>query len=162
VLRFVVVVAVLAAAAATTSAAATRASCSAATARAAIAQTKPRLALLGPKVLIEPRQADKVLCFDVTRDARVDMAVSVFSGGTAGDVGWLLFVPDGARWRLAGKGTGYKLGLNRVGSRIEVVQPVYRAKDPNCCPSGGFDRTQYRWDGRRLVVARSWHTKTFH
>src|ERR1700750_3077724 len=106
------------------------AACSRAAARAAIAQTKPRLALIADKVLITPHQADAVLCFDVTGDGRNDLAVSLFSGGTAGDVGWLVFVPEGARWRLAGSGSGYKLRLLRAGSRLEVVQPVYRKKDP--------------------------------
>jgi hypothetical protein len=137
------------------------AACSTAAARTAIAQTKPRLALVADKVLITPDQTDAVLCFDLTADGRTDMAVSLFSGGTAGDVGWLVFVPDGARWRLTGSGSGYKLRLLRRGSRLEVVQPVYRKQDPNCCPSGGFDRTLYRWSGTRLVVARVWHTKTF-
>jgi hypothetical protein len=36
-----------------------------------------------------------------------------------------------------------------------------RAHDPNCCPTGGFDRTSYRFDGHRLVVTRRWHTRTF-
>jgi hypothetical protein len=135
--------------------------CSSAAARAAIAAAKPRLALIGDKVLIAPGMADKVLCFDVTGDGRADMTVSLFSGGTAGDVGWLFFVPRGAGWRLAGSGTGYKMGLFRSGSRLLAVQPVYRKNDPNCCPTGGFDRTLYRWNGTRLVVARSWHTKTF-
>jgi hypothetical protein len=142
-------------------AAASPAACSPAAARTAIAQTKPKLALVADRVLITPDQADGVLCFDLTADGRNDMALSLFSGGTAGDVGWLVFVPDGARWRLAASGSGYKLGLRRLGSGLEVVQPVYRKKDPNCCPSGGFDRALYRWNGRRLVVARTWHTKTF-
>ncbi|HEY1369208.1 MAG TPA: hypothetical protein VGF23_18935 [Gaiellaceae bacterium] len=135
------------------------AACSPAAAKAAIAQTKPRLALVADKQLVTPGQADAVLCFDLTADGRTDMAVSLFSGGTAGDVGWLVFVPDGARWRLAGSGGGYKLRLHRRGSRLEVVQPVYRKNDPNCCPTGGFDRTLYRWNGSRLVVARTSHTK---
>jgi hypothetical protein len=89
------------------------------------------------------------------------MAVSLFSGGTAGDVGWLFFVSDGARWRLARSGSGYKLGVFRSGSGLLEVQPVYRRTDPNCCPTGGFDQTLYLWRGGRLVAARSWHTKTF-
>jgi hypothetical protein len=135
--------------------------CSSAGARAAIAKAKPRLALLGAKELITPGMADRVLCFDVTGDGRTDMAVSLFSGGTAGDVGWLFFVPRGAGWRLAGSGTGYKMGVFRSGPDVLAVQPVYRRNDPNCCPTGGFDRTLYRWDGTRLAVARRWHTKTF-
>jgi hypothetical protein len=135
--------------------------CSAAAARSAIAASRPRLALIGDKVLIAPDMADALLCFDVTGDGRGDMAVTLFSGGTAGDVGWLLFVPGESRWRLAGSGTGYKLRLSRSGSDLLAVQPVYRKNDPNCCPTGGFDRTLYRWDGSRLVVARSWHTRGF-
>ena len=138
--------------------------CSNASARAAIAASKPRLALLGPdEVTIAPSQADKVLYFDVTGDGRADMAVSLFSGGSAGDVGWLFFVRErtAARWRLARSGTGYKLGLFRSGSGLLEVQPVYRKNDPNCCPTGGFDRTLYLWRGDRLVAAKSWHTKTF-
>jgi len=150
---------VLATATASPSSAASRA-CSPAAARAAIAQAKPKLALNADKVSITPGQADAVLCFDLTADGRADMAVSLFSGGTAGDVGWLVFVPGRARWRLAAWGSGYKLALRRLGSGLEVVQPVYRKKDPNCCPTGGFDRALYRWNGSRLVVARTWHTKS--
>jgi hypothetical protein len=135
------------------------AACSPAAARTAIAETRPSLALIGDKVLIAPRQADRVICLDATGDGHGDMAVSLASGGSAGDVGWLLFVRNGAGWRLGGSGTGYKLGLFRSGSRLEVAQPVYRARDPSCCPTGGFDRTLYRWSGSRLVVARTWHTK---
>jgi hypothetical protein len=135
--------------------------CSSKAARAAIAAARPRLALTGDKELITPGMADKVLCFDVTGDGRTDMAVSLFSGGTAGDVGWLVFARRGAGWRLAGSGTGYKLGLFRSGRRLVAVQPVFRKNDPNCCPTGGYDWTSLRWNGRRLVVARSWHTKNF-
>ena len=38
------------------------------------------------------------------------------------------------------------------------MQPVYRRNDPNCCPTGGFDHTLYRWNGRKLVVDRTFHT----
>jgi hypothetical protein len=136
--------------------------CSTAAARAAIAASRPRLALLGPdKVTITPGMADKVLCLRVTGDGQTDMAVSLFSGGTAGDVGWLFFVTHGARWRLVRSGSGYKPGLFRSGSGLLAVQPVYRPRDPNCCPTGGFDRTLYGWRDGSLVAARSWHTKTF-
>lgn len=135
--------------------------CSGAAARAAIAQAKPRLALIGDVVLITPSQAGQVLCFDATGDGRPDMAVTLASGGTAGDIGWLFFVAEAARWRLSGHATGYKLALIRSGRGLETIQPVYRSRDPNCCPTGGFDRTVRRWDGHRLVVARRWHTQTF-
>ena len=65
---------------------------------------------------------------------------------------------DRDRLKVAG---GYKVGLFRSGDELEAVQPVYRRSDPNCCPTGGFDRTLYRLAGSRLVVARTWHTKRF-
>jgi hypothetical protein len=55
----------------------------------------------------------------------------------------------------------YELGLFRVGGDLDVVQPVNRKTDPNCCPTAGFDHTRYHWDGMRLVVARQYYTKTF-
>ena len=54
-----------------------------------------------------------------------------------------------------------KLGLFRVAGDLDVVQPVYKKTDPNCCPTGGFDHTRYHWDGTRFVVARAYRTKTF-
>jgi hypothetical protein len=111
-------------------------------------------------VLITPDQADQVLCFDATGDGRPDMAVTLASGGTAGEIGWLFFV-GGSGWRPAGHATGYKLVLIRSGRGLETVQPVYRSHDPNCCPTGGFDRTLRRWNGRKLAIVRRWHTKAF-
>lgn len=136
--------------------------CSHAAAKAAISKTKLRLpapGAVGGAILIAPEQATQVVCFDVTGDGRTDMALSVASGGTAGNIGWLLFVPNDGRWRVADSGTGYKLGLRRSGSKLEVAQPVFRPKDSNCCPTGGVDRKLYRWNGSRLVVVGVWHTK---
>jgi len=48
-----------------------------------------------------------------------------------------------------------------MGRKLEVVQPVYRRRDLNGCPMGGFDRVLYRFDGRSLVVTRRRHTRTF-
>ena len=134
--------------------------CDDAAARAAIRATRPHFAALGPPQFWPAKAADRLVCFDADGDGLTDMAVSLFSGGTAGDVGWVFFAakPDG--WRLAGHGSGYKLGLRRAGARLEVVQPVYRKPDPNCCPTGGFDHTLYAWNGLELAAARTFHTKT--
>ena len=134
-------------------------SCGDAAARSAIRFAKPRFAALGPPQTFPAKAADQVVCFDATGDGLTDMAVGLFSGGTAGEIGWVFFAakPDG--WRLAGQGSGYKLGLRRAGARLEVVQPVYRKNDPNCCPTGGFDHTLYGWNGKKLAAARSFHTK---
>ena len=132
--------------------------CTDAAARSAIRFAKPQLAPFGQKRIVQAKAVGAVICFDATADGRMDMAVSVVSGGTAGDVGWLFFAakPDG--WRLAGSGVGYKLWVLRSGTALEVRQPVYRKADPNCCPTGGLDHTLYRWGGSRLVAGRTWHT----
>jgi hypothetical protein len=133
--------------------------CSLATARAAIRATGARVPTLAgptePPEPADPALADRVVC------AGPVLAVSIASGGTAGDTAWLAFVRDGPRWRVVKSAGGYKIGIFGRGGEIEVVQPVYRARDPNCCPTGGFDRARYRFDGRRLVVSRRWHTRSF-
>ena len=159
-MRFLAVV--LVAAAATTSAHAAGAACGAATARAAIASTHLRLKLLGDTAQrVDPASADEVICFDFTRDGRLDLAVSIASGGTAGDIGFVVFRRAAAAWRVALTGAGYKLGLARIGGDFVETQPVYRSNDANCCPSGGFDHRRFHWSGARFVVVRAWHTKSF-
>ena len=61
---------------------------------------------------------------------------------------------------LSGVGAGYHLGIRRNGRDIVEEQPVFRKNDPNCCPSGGFDHRRWHWDGAKLAVLRSWHTRS--
>lgn len=134
--------------------------CRVATARAAIASTRLRMTMLGPSAArVDPKSADRVICFDFTRDGRRDLAVTIASGGTAGDTGFVVFRATTAGWRVALAAGGYKLGIARSGHDLVVSQPVYRKADPNCCPTGGFDRKRYHWNGVRFVIARSWHVR---
>jgi hypothetical protein len=134
-------------------------SCNEAAARSAIRYAKPKLAPFAQPVVMQASSAGQVLCLDATGDGLTDMAVTWWSGGTAGDIAWLFFVakPDG--WRLDAAATGYKLYLRKAGSELEVLQPVYRKNDGNCCPTGGLDHTLYRWNGSKLVRDRAFHTK---
>lgn len=144
--------------------AATKPVCSRAGARAAILATKvqvPSLAGNHGTIPVAPNQADQVICFDFTRDGRIDMAITVFSGGTAGDIAWVVFRNTKLGWRVALARGGYKLGLRRLGGDLALSQPIYRQNDPNCCPSGGFDHTRWRWNGTRFAVVRTWHDKSF-
>ncbi len=130
--------------------------CTAAAARAAIVQTRVRSKLDGDTVhRIDPASADRVVCAGGT------LAVTIASGGTADDVGFILFRRTQAGWKVGLVRGGYKLGLFRTGADIVWSQPVYRTNDPNCCPTGGFDRVRYHWNGTRFTVARSWHTASF-
>jgi len=141
---------------------ATLVACNHAAGRAAIASTHLRMTLLGDSpTRVDPNRADQVLCHDFTRDGRVDLAVTIASGGTAGDIGFAVFRATRTGWSVALAQGGYKLGIFRAGGDLVSSQPVYRKNDPNCCPTGGFDHRRYHWDGARFVVARSWHTKSF-
>ena len=155
-------VALLAAAASAVPAQARDIACNRGTARAAVKQAHLRMKLLGPDVAsVDPSSIDQVYCLDFTRDGRTDIAASIASGGTAGDIGFVVFRASAAGWKVALKGSGYKLGLVRLGGDLVVTQPIYKANDANCCPTGGFDHRRFHWNGSRAVVVRSWHTKTF-
>jgi hypothetical protein len=49
----------------------------------------------------------------------------------------------------------YKGAATVTGGRILTYHPVYRANDPNCCPTGGADRDTLRLEGGRWVVVGS-------
>jgi hypothetical protein len=118
--------------------------------------TEPRVpSLSGGSAPADASSADAVVCFGGA------MAVSLASGGTAGDVAWIGFAPAGGGWRPVNAVGGYKLRLFVSNGELEVVLPVYKRSDPNCCPTGGFERAYYRFDGKRLVVTELVHTKTF-
>ena len=103
-----------------------------------------------------------LLCHDFTRDGRVDMAFTFASGGTAGDVAWVVFRRAGAGWKLAlSRLSGYKIALRRAGADIVETQPIYLENDPNCCPTGGYAHTRWSWNGRRFAAVRAWRTKRF-
>ena len=158
----VLLVALIAALGATASAqAASAPSCSSAQARAAIKASKLRMKLLGPVQAVDPNSVDKVICHDFTRDGRPDMAVTIASGGTAGDIGWIVFRATPAGWSPVLRHGGYKVGLFRVGGDLVTSQPIYEKNDPNCCPTGGFAHDRYHWNGTRFVLRSSYHTKTY-
>jgi hypothetical protein len=151
------------AAVATTSAHAAKPTCTVAAAKRAVAAANLRMKLLGDSpVRVGASSVDRVLCHDFTRDGRADLAVTIASGGTAGDVGFAVLraTPAGG-WRVALAHSGYKLGLFGAGGDLVSSQPVYGKDDPNCCPTGGFDHARYHWNGKRFVVARTWHTRSF-
>jgi hypothetical protein len=159
----VIVAATAALAAVATPAHGSPTACGLAAAKKAVTATKLRMKLLGPDaVVISPSSVDGVICHDFTRDGRTDIAVTIASGGTAGDVGFAVFrsVADG--WQVALARNGYKVGLFRIGNDLAGSLPVYKNNDPNCCPTGGFDHQRFHWNGKRFVVVRNWHTKAFH
>ena len=163
-MRLVVFIALAATAVAASGAeAAPAASCSRAAANAAIRQARPHItSLANTSMLVTPAMTDEVICFDFTRDGRTELAVTIASGGTAGDIGFAVLraTPTGG-WRVGLARSGYKLGLFRLGDDVVSSQPIYRKNDPNCCPTGGFDHRRFHWNGARFVVAKRWHTTRY-
>jgi len=105
---------------------------------------------------------DTLICHDLTGDGESDMAVTVFSGGTAGDIAWAVFRPTPTGWKLAyARLHAYKVGLFRSGRDLIDSEPVYRPGDPNCCPSGGFEQRRLSWNGRTFVVTSRRRNRTF-
>ena len=89
-----------------------------------------------------------VRCGDVTGDGAADALFTVASGGTAGDThfGVIGARADGASEVVLFE-EAYRVGVARRSSRsFDVLQPHYRAKDANCCPSS-FRPTRYTWTG---------------
>jgi hypothetical protein len=156
------VAAALAALAAHAGAASGATGCSRATARTLFTRTNVEISSLeSGKIRVSASQADQVICADLTRDGRTDMAVTLASGGTAGDIGFVVFRRLGPGWKVSLVRSGYKLGLYRVDGDLVSSQPVYRTNDSNCCPTGGFDHTRWHWNGTRFVSVRAYHTKSF-
>jgi hypothetical protein len=102
---------------------------------------------------------DRLICRDLTGDGRNDMVATVHSGGTAGVEAWVAFKRVGRGWKLVFRRLGHKVLIRSVPVGIVEIAPVYMDGDPNCCPSGGFDHTLFKWKSGRFAVARSWHSK---
>lgn len=130
--------------------------CTVDAAKAAIVRSHLKMRMLGDSAThVDPNSVDELVCSGDT------MAVTIASGGTAGDIGLILFRRTAAGWRPELKRGGYKLGIFRAGADLDTSQPVYEKTDPNCCPTGGFDHVRWHWNGTRFAVARAWHTKRF-
>ena len=116
--------------------------------------------LSGEAYRISPRDVGGTICFPLPGGKQA-MVVTIASGGTAGDVGWAIYVGSGRAWKPALVRGGYKLGLLRKGADIVETDPIYRKNDANCCPSGGFAHTRWHWDGRRFRVVRTWRDSNY-
>jgi hypothetical protein len=103
---------------------------------------------------------DRVLFRDLTGDGNSEDIVTVFSGGTAGDIAFYVLSGEGSGLHLIkASNQEYKIGVKVVGGKLQVTRPLYRASDPNCCPAH-LEITTYGYDGVRLVSVSSVRIKT--
>lgn len=96
-----------------------------------------------------------VLYADLTRDGVEEAIVPVSSGGTLGDVAFVVLTPDGGGAKTLLKEQpeatmGLALDVDADGDLI-VTEPVPGPDDPECCPSM-LRRTTYSWNGAALAL----------
>jgi hypothetical protein len=79
-------------------------------------------------------------CGDLDGDERQEMVVARRSVGSAGTLGWaVMSAREDGEWRVEHLQDGVThVGVRISGARIHEATPIYRADDPNCCPSGGW------------------------
>jgi hypothetical protein len=93
---------------------------------------------------------DQILFLDISGDGQEEAVISLFSGGTAGNLGLLVYTASGGAPVLADALAGYKIGGTADGALLMVSEPIYQGWESNCCPSGFFE-TRYRLETNHLV-----------
>jgi hypothetical protein len=96
-----------------------------------------------------------VIYADLTADGIDDAVVPISSGGTLGDVAFIVLASDGIGTKTLLKvaptdGPG-GLAVAVVGGQLVMTRPIYGPEDPNCCPSS-LRKTTYAWDGSAFAV----------
>src|SRR5262249_48966367 len=65
-----------------------------------------------------------------------EAAIPLNSGGTAGNIGFLVYRQATPSPQLTAWKDGYKLGLLTEAGRLVARNALYAGWEPNCCPSG--------------------------
>jgi hypothetical protein len=94
---------------------------------------------------------DEVAYGDLDGDGAEEAVLSIFSGGTGGNLGFLLFREGSPAPKLVLVESGYKMGVEIDGRNLVIVQPEYVGFEANCCPSA-ITRAVARLQGDRLVT----------
>lgn len=102
--------------------------------------------------------ATSVIYADLTKDNIEDAVVPISSGGTMGNVAYVVLTPDGNGVKALPleKGTTSSGGVavSVEGGNLIDTRPVFGPNDPNCCPSQ-LKKTTYAWDGSKLAQVSS-------
>jgi hypothetical protein len=96
----------------------------------------------------------QVIYADVTEDGIDDAVVPLSSGGTMGDVAFIVLAPSGTGTKTLLKEYPQDepgLHVDVKDGKLVMTQPVPGPDDPNCCPSF-LRRTTYAWNGAALAI----------
>jgi hypothetical protein len=130
---------------------------SAAERRSDLACSRVAAGQLVPRVGFNGQAVGQLVCADLAADELIDMAFTMTSPGSAGVIGWAAFKATTQVWSLlTDQKNAYRPQLVRVDGDLIEVTPVYLARDPNCCPSGGARDREFHWNGSHFVVRYRW------
>lgn len=93
---------------------------------------------------------DDVSYGDLDGDGAEEAVIPIFSGGTAGMLGFLLYREGAPAPKLVLAQSGYKMSASIEDTQLIVYQPNYVGFEPNCCPSSST-RSAYKLRGDSLV-----------
>ena len=95
-----------------------------------------------------------ILYGDITDDAKDEAVVAIPSGGTAGNLGVLIYSIVNKRVTLIDKIEGYKIWPSIQNKQLVIQKPYYLKTDANCCPSF-FDITTYTWNKNKFAASNT-------
>jgi len=97
----------------------------------------------------------RVIYADLTGAGREDAVIPISSGGTLGDIGFLVLAPasgGGATTLLKVVPSDARgLAVDVVAGALVMTEPVPGPDDPECCPSQ-LRKTTYAWNGATFAV----------
>jgi len=96
----------------------------------------------------------RVIYADLTGGGQEDAVIPIASGGTLGDLAFLVLAPATGGTTTLLRVTpkdGRGLAVAVEGGKLVMTEPVPGPDDPECCPSQ-LRKTTYAWNGTALVV----------
>jgi hypothetical protein len=112
--------------------------------------TDQHLTLKAAKEVYGYPQLDGIIYVDMDGDKIEEAAFPLFSGGTAGNLSFLVYKQASPAPKLVAWDTGYKLGLKLEQGKLVAGSALYAGWEPNCCPSG-FSYITYTLENNKLV-----------
>lgn len=105
--------------------------------------------------IVKPDRSESIsaiTCGDVTGNGRRDVAWTLSSGGSGGNIEWgVVYERKGTRRIVRFTGFTHYNTLRMKGRRVLVDSPIYTLGDANCCPTGGTRTESAFWTGKRFI-----------